>query len=237
MTKALIPFVLVASLSTLADSAVAAEPQPWLPGARAQALLLATQAAQRQAPAGARVLAQAGALDGRLQLAPCERVKAFLPATVRGWGALRVGLRCEAGATPWQVWLPVTVQVWAPALVARGALPAGQRLDATQFTAAEVEWSASPALPLAPAEDLQGQVLNRPLAAGQPLRQADLRARQWFAAGETVQIVAQGAGFAVGAEGTALAAGLEGLPTRVRTAAGRIVTARPVGPQRVALTF
>lgn len=235
VTKALIPLLWAASLWPWV--AAAAEAPPWLADARAQALLLATQAAQQKAPTGARVQAQAGELDPRLQLAPCARVRAFLPTTSRAWGQLRAGLRCEAGATPWQVWLPVTVQVWAPALVARAGLAAGTRLDATQFTTTVVDWAAAAAPPLPPADDLQGQVLNRPVAAGQPLRAADLRSRQWFAAGETVQIVAQGAGFAVGAEGSALDAGLEGQPTRVRTATGRVVTGRAVGPQRVALVF
>lgn len=234
VTKALPSLICLALAAPWAD---AADAPPWLADARAQALQLVTQAAQRHAPAGAQVLAHSGELDTRLQLAPCARVRAVLPATVRATGTLRVGLRCEAGPVPWQVWLPVTVQLWAPALVARAALPAGTALDVAHFTLAPADWAATPAPPLPATEDLQGRVLNRPLAAGQPLRAADLRARQWFAAGETVQIVAQGNGFAVGAEGTALAAGLEGQPTRVRTAAGRIVTARAVGPQRVALAL
>ncbi|HRI19241.1 MAG TPA: flagella basal body P-ring formation protein FlgA, partial [Burkholderiaceae bacterium] len=70
---------------------------------------------------------------------------------------------------------------------------------------------------------------------GQPLRQADLRARQWFAGGDTVQIVAVGNGFRISSEGQALGPGLEGQPARVRMEGGRIVTGLPAGERIVEL--
>lgn len=35
-----------------------------------------------------------GALDPRLKLAPCDKVKAYLPDNAHLWGKTRVGLRC-----------------------------------------------------------------------------------------------------------------------------------------------
>jgi flagella basal body P-ring formation protein FlgA len=201
--------------------------------AQAQAVALATQAAQALAPAGARVSVQPGALDARLQLAPCEQIRPFLPAGAPAWGKGRVGLRCESGPVAWQAWLPVAVQVLAPAVVARSALPAGSRLEAGQFQLAEVDWAAAPGTPLTRLADVDQRLLARPLRPGQALRSADLRARQWFAAGETVQILAQGSGFAVQGEGVALDAGLQGQAARVRTPAGRVISTRPVGERRV----
>jgi flagella basal body P-ring formation protein FlgA len=72
-------------------------------------------------------------------------------------------------------------------------------------------------------------------SAGEDLRQNLLRARQWFAAGETVQLVAVGPGFSVQSEGQAITPGLDGSPVRVRTESGRIVTGLPVGERRVEL--
>ena len=205
------------------------------PEAVAQALTLATQAAQALAPRGARIQVEAGQLDARLNLAPCTTVQVFLPAGSSPWGRGRVGLRCMQGAVAWQVFLPVTVHVWATAVVASTALPAGARLDPSQLGLAEVDWAASSSAPVATLQAAQERVLNRPLLAGQALRGSDLRARQWFALGETVRIVAQGRGFAVSAEGLAMGPGVEGQPVRVRTDAGRVLVGLPTAQRLVEL--
>lgn len=196
------------------------------------ALALAVEAAGALAPAGAQVQASAGALDARLRLAACAEITPFLPSGARPWGRTRIGLRCTAGAA-WSVTLPVTVQVLAPAVVLTAALPAGARIDPAQLGSAVVDWADGAAPPLAVAEALTGRVLVRPLAAGQPLRPADLQPRVWFVLGDTVRISARGAGFAVQAEGQALTPGYEGQPARVRTESGRIVVGRPVGERQL----
>lgn len=80
-----------------------------------------------------------GKLDPRLKLAPCEKVRAFLPEGTRLWGRTRVGLRCEQGAVRWNVYWPVTVKVWAPALVAVGPLHAGATITEADLRIAEVD--------------------------------------------------------------------------------------------------
>ena len=65
------------------------------------------------------------------------------------------------------------------------------------------------------------------------LREADLKARQWFAAGDTVRIVSVGSGFSISAEGLALAPGLDGQAIKVRTEGGRVITGRAVAVRRV----
>ena len=202
-----------------------------------QASALLRQAAQASAPRGARIVALPGTLDARLKLAPCTQVQAFLPGGVGTWGKTRVGLRCVQGPVAWQVFLPVTVQVWASAVVAQATLPAGARLDSSQLALAVVDWAATPGAPQADLAALDGRVLVRPVAAGHALRAADLRTRQWFASGDTVQLVAQGRGFAVSAEGQALSAGLEGQPVRVRMESGRVAVGLPVGQRRVELNL
>ena len=209
------------------------------PAALGDALALASQAAAATAPPGARVLVQPGSLDPRLTLAPCGRVEPYLPAGVPNWGKTRIGLRCSDGVTRWNVFLPVTVQVLAPALVSTVALPAGARLATTQLVAAEVDWAAASQPPFNDAAALAGRTLTRAVAAGQPLRTTDLLPRQWFAQGDTVQVVASGGGFAIATEGRALTPGFEGQPARVRMGndsndgGGRIVVGRPVAAHRV----
>lgn len=194
----------------------------------ADALALARQAAQVLAPPGARVEVAAGTLDSRLQLAPCAQVQVYQSAGHPAWGRTRVGLRCVQGSTAWNVTLPVTVQVWAQAVVSATALPSGARLDSSALSVAEVDWAAGTAQPYARPDALAGRVLARPVPAGQALRPSDLQPRQWFALGDRVRVDARGPGFSVSAEGSALTPGLEGQTARVRTDNGRVITGQPV---------
>lgn len=212
---------------TLALAAVAAPAEPLLPPeAIAQALVLVRDAAVALAPKGAKVSVTPGAADARLRLAPCARIEPHLAAGQPAWGRTRVGLRCTEGA-PWKITLPVQVQVLAPALVLRQALPAGARLTEELLESAEVDWAAAGGTPWRDVAELAGRVLARPLAAGQAPRPADVQVRQWFASGQTVRIVAAGQGFSVSTDGQALGPGIEGQPVRVRTEAGRVLVGRP----------
>lgn len=194
---------------------------------------LAQGGARQLASAAARVEVQVGQLDPRLQLAPCTRIEPYLPPQATLWGRTRVGLRCLEGAKRWNVSLPVTVKVWAPALVATADLPAGTVLNEQHLSLAEVDLAAAPGVVLTRTPLALGRTLQRGLAAGDALRQADLKARQWFAAGETVRVVAAGPGWRVVSEGQALGAGLEGQSVRVRMDNGKLLQARPVADRQV----
>lgn len=207
--------------------------------ALARAAALAVERARREAPAGARIEALPGPTDPRLRLAPCARVEAFEIPVVQAWGATRMGLRCLSGPVRWKITVPVTVKVWAPARVALRALQArpGERLSPDQFTVAVVDWGSGTSPPLPPDAPLEARVLARPLAAGEALRQADLRAQQWFTAGDRVRVLARGSGFAISADAQALSAGIEGRPARLKSANGRVITAMPVGAGRAEMAL
>ena len=189
-------------------------------------------AASLAAEQGTRVVVDVGALDPRLRLAPCEEIQPYLPANARLWGRSRIGLRCLRGPSRWNVFLPVTVKVFAPALVATRALSAGTTLSEADLVQAEVDLAEDASMALLRADQALGRTLARPLPAGRSLRASHLQARQWFAAGETVQVIAQGPGFRVAGQGQALTPGTEGLPVRIRTESGRVLTAQPVGDRR-----
>ena len=203
----------------------------------AQVRRLAVEGLQTGALGAPRMEVVVGQLDARLRLAPCERVEPYLPDGTRLWGKARIGLRCTQGASKWNVYLPITVKAFGPALVAVGGTAAGSVLGAGDLALAEVDLAedASPALPNA--ELAVGRVLARPLKAGQSLRQSHLKQRQWFAAGDTVNVVAQGAGFSVAGDGQALTNGIEGQPARVRTDSGRVLTGLPVGDRRMEMSL
>lgn len=196
---------------------------------RDDAAALVQQAAAAMAPVGARVVVTPGALDARLRLADCAHVEPYLVAGLPAWGHTRVGLRCTSGPVAWRAFLPVQVQVFAPAWTSRAALPAGALVATDQWQLAETDWAAAATPPLPPQAAITGRTLARPIAPGQALRETDLQARRWFVIGSAVRVVASGPGYAVQVEGQALGHGIEGQPVRVRTEGGRVVSGQPIG--------
>jgi flagella basal body P-ring formation protein FlgA len=196
------------------------------------------------APAGATAAAGAprvditlGQLDPRLRLTPCQKVDTYLPQGSRLWGPARVGLRCIDGPRRWNVYLPVTVTHFGQGVVSVTALPAGHVLVASDLRETEVKLTEHPSPVLPAAAALVGRSLAQPLGAGQALRQASLKPRQWFAPGDTVQVRAVGGGYAVQGSGEALTAGLEGQPARVRTEGGKMLSGMPVGERQLEIAL
>lgn len=194
--------------------------------------VLSLARSQAAIPAGARLEVEAGQLDPRLRLASCNRIQAYLPAGVKPWGRTRVGLRCTDGPVAWNVYLPVTVRVWGQAVVTAGSLPAETVLSAADLRLSEVDLAEQPSPACTSMAELIGRRVARALPPGATLRADSLRARQWFAAGDTVRVITQGTGFAVSSEAQAMSPGLEGQPARLRTESGRILSAWPVGERR-----
>ena len=227
--------------TALAQNATA-EAAPGLDSGLAQqvrqlALGGASGTAQASAPSASRIEVEVGQLDPRLRLAPCQQVQPYVPDGMRMWGKSRIGLRCVEGPTKWNVYLPITVKVFGTALVATSGLSSGSVLSAADLTLAKVDVAEDNAALVVNPELAVGRTLARALKPGQGLRQSHLKARQWFAAGETVTVVAQGDGFSVAAEAQALNPGIEGQPVRVRTEGGRIMSGQPVGERRVELAL
>ena len=123
----------------------------------------ALDATRNAAVPGLRVQVHVGQLDARLHLAPCTAVQPYLPSGTRLWGATRIGLRCTDAAARWNVFLPIRVDVFGPALVVDAPLPAGHVLTSADLRSAEVNLAASPNAPLAREELAVGRALSRPL--------------------------------------------------------------------------
>jgi flagella basal body P-ring formation protein FlgA len=187
----------------------------------------------KAAEGGARVEVVLGQLDPRLRLAPCRSIEPYLPPGVRLWGKARIGLRCKAGPTPWNVYLPVTVKVFGRALVLPAGAAAGSVLTEADLAEAEVDLAEDHTAALVDPRQAVGRALAQNLKPGQTLRQTHLKSRQWFVAGETVRVIASGPGFALESEAQALSNGIEGQPARVRTESGRVLTGLPSGERRL----
>jgi flagellar basal body P-ring formation protein FlgA len=200
--------------------------------------ITATRAATKDPALGvSRVEISVGSLDKRLRLAPCQRIEPYLPPNTKLWGKTRIGLRCAQGATAWNVYLPITVRVFGQALVSLQPLAAGSVIAANDLVKGEVDLAEDGSDAVQNHAVAVGRTLAKPMVAGQSLRMAHLKLRQWFAPGETVRVLAQGAGFNVASEGQALTAGYEGQPAKVRTEAGRVLTGIAVGERRMELAL
>jgi len=180
------------------------------------------------------VSVEVGAIDPQLRLGRCMRVEGFLPAGGRLWGNSTVGARCAAGAN-WSIYVPVTVRIQAPVVVAARPLANGKVLAAEDLNLQTQDLTQLPAGVLLDPALAVGQTLNVGLLPGYALRQDMLRAPIVIRQGQSVRLVAQGGGFSVSAEGKALGNAAAGQAVQVRTAAGQTVSgvARPDGSVEV----
>jgi len=227
----LVCFLLAAGVPANADEAAPALASGLVDQVRALAVDKTT------VPGSARVEVVVGQLDPRLHLAPCERVEPYLPPNVRLWGRSRIGLRCKEGRTAWNVYLPITVKVWGRALVVPAGATAGSVIQNADLDEAEVDLAEEATPTFLDRKQLAGRTLAQPLRPGQAVRQGHIKLRQWFAAGETVKLVAAGDGFALEGAGQAITNGIEGQPARVRTESGHVVTGVATGERRLELTL
>jgi flagella basal body P-ring formation protein FlgA len=218
-------------------AAMAGEPDTSLQG-QVQGLLKQLKLPQ-QPGAGVplRVEVVLGQLDPRLKLAPCDKVQAYMSEGARMWGRTRVGLRCEQGAVRWNVFWPVTVKVWGQGVAAAAPLRPGTPVQASDLHITEVDLAADVSPVLMQPEEAIGRFVARGIRAGQSLRQDDIKARRWFAAGDPVRLTIRGKGFQVASSGTALTPGDEGRCARIRTETGRVICGLPVGDRQVELAL
>ncbi len=190
--------------------------QRWLESAVAQAAPVNGHALRMEVAVGS--------LDPRLQLAPCAKVEPYMPPGSRLWGKSRLGLRCLAGATRWNVTLPVTVKAMGLAWVAHSNVAAGAVLTAANASQVEVDWAEDASPVVANLDSWVGQVAARAWVAGQTVRQAMVKPAQVFQAGSQIRVLAQGVGFQVLSDGQAVTAGVVGQPAKVRLDSGRVMS-------------
>jgi len=225
------------ALPATAQATGADAPSPIDSGLEQQIRQMAAEGNRAAGPGAPRLEVSVGQLDPRLRLAPCALVEPYLPEGMRLWGKARIGLRCTQGATRWNVYLPITVKAFGPGLVVTANVAGGSVLSEADLTPGEVDLAENNTAAVTDMKLAVGRTVTQTLKPGQSLRQSQLRPRQWFAAGETVTVLAQGPGFSVSGEGQALNNGVEGQPVRVKTESGRVLTGQAVGERRVELAL
>lgn len=162
-------------------------------------------------------------LPGTAVLPACDSFDAFLPSGAAARGRLSVGLRCRAGGT-WTRFVPAYVTVVGTYYVATRTIEPGDAFGLADLTPQTGDLAALPRSIITSDSDLVGVRATGRIAAGAPLRRELLRAPTVIQQGQSVQVVAQGAGFTISTEARALAHAAIGGVVRAKTLDGRMVT-------------
>ncbi len=181
---------------------------------------------------------EVGTPDPRLRLARCDQpLVAELPPGSRPVGSTTVGVRCP-GSSPWSIYLPVRVQIFADILVAAHPLARGVPLTQTDVTLSRQDLAVVAGTALTDPAQAVGKRLRYPVATGAALNAGLLDLPPLVKRGQAVTIVSTGQGLEVRAAGEALADGTSGETIRVRNLLTRKViqaTVLEAGVVRVAL--
>jgi flagella basal body P-ring formation protein FlgA len=149
--------------------------------------------------------------------------EAFLPTGAAPWGRVSIGLRCR-DAQPWTRYVAANVLVQGQYFVAARAISPGESLQPGDYVKRTGDLSTLPRSVVTDLADLQGVTSSQRIAAGAPLRKDLMRGMVVIQQGQTVQVVAQGSGFAISTEGKAMTQAEAGETVRARTRDGRLVT-------------
>lgn len=178
---------------------------------------------QNTAELPGQVTSTVGAIDPRLQLPSCDTLEVFLPAGSRLWGNSTVGVRCQT-ATPWTIYVPVSIKIMAQTAVATRPLSAGQTISPADVVMQNSDLSQlPPGVIMDPALAI-GKTVIISASTGQAFRHDMLRAPQVIQQGQTVKLMAKGNGFQVTSEGKALANATLGQVVSVRTQSGQVIS-------------
>ena len=161
--------------------------------------------------------------DARLNLAPCDAMEPFLPASARLPGKTTIGIRCVAPLV-WTVYLPAQLGLMVDYVSSAGALAQGQKLTQADLVLQRGDLASLPAGVLTDTAQAVGRTVVLPLAAGIPLVRRVLRSQPVVQQGQPVRLVAAGSGFTISSEGRALSSGHEGDLIQARTAGGQLIS-------------
>ncbi|KQZ43534.1 flagellar basal body P-ring formation chaperone FlgA [Duganella sp. Root1480D1] len=215
--------LIIASLfvAGIAASAAHAAPDRMEPAALRQ---VAEQFLQVQtAGLPGKVTVSVGAVDPRLNLAPCPAPEAFLMPGARAWGKTTVGVRCAA-PSPWTVYIQSQVSVLGSYVAAAVPLVQGQAIEDGQLAIMQGELTALPPGIATDKAQLVGKSSSMSISAGTPVRVDMVKAKPVILQGQLVKLVTKGNGFSVSAEGKAAGSAAEGQVVAVRTGNGQQIS-------------
>jgi flagellar basal body P-ring formation protein FlgA len=156
-------------------------------------------------------------------LAACTTLVPFMPPGARMWGRTTVGVRC-AGARPWTLYLQARISLEATYYLAARQIEPGAVITPADLTTREGDLANLPRTIVTDASQAVGAVALARITAGLPLRQDMLRSATSVTIGQTVRVIAVGAGFTISSEGSVMNNAAPGQQVRVKTPGGQIIS-------------
>lgn len=189
---------------------------------------------QNVVDAGGRLQVSVTPPDERLRLPACPAPVAETPEGQRLWGSTQVRVRCP-GEAGWSLSVRARVQVFAPAVLARRALPAGHLIEPADILRGEVDLTGSQRPALRDEALVLGRVVRIGLAAGQAIGAEHLRLPVVVRRGQALEVTATVGQVSVTSAGTALQDGAVGELIRVKMLGGRTLQGVVTSEGRVAV--
>lgn len=217
-------------LLAVASPSLAADGLQSLPQLRDAAL----ESVARGLPSSARLTANA--LDERLRLPACAAPLRSVPAEARG-GQVNVAVQCESPVA-WTVHVAVRISDIRPVLVLSRSAQRGESLDGSLLVLQERDVGGLPFGYLSDLEQVQGQQLRRPAAAGSALTPELVEAPRLVRRGELVTVTARTGGIEIRTQGKAMRDGVQGERIPVENASSRrVVEGQVTGRGQVEVTL
>ncbi len=155
----------------------------------------------------------AAAVDPHLRLADCDAPLQASAGNYRaGTRRLTVQVEC-AGQVRWRVWVPVTLKLRMPVVVASRPVPRGTLLAPGDLVLVERESDGS-SQTSADLASLVGRRARSDIQAGQPIGAANTTQDQLVRRGQLVTLLTSGSGISVSGRGIAQSDG--GLGSRIK---------------------
>lgn len=150
-----------------------------------------------------------GNVDPRLRLPACPQIQAYLSENSPLIGNISVGIRCQVGKR-WSLFVSAQVKLQKRVLVAKRALKRGVILGQHDVALEEKELFNQHHQYLTNVSEVLGQQLKRSVRAGEPLQLNRLEPPKLVRRGQSITILAEGAGVSVRMSGKALMDGRSG---------------------------
>ena len=186
---------------------------------------------------------EAQPLDTRLRLKQCEvPLQASSNTTTLRAGRTTIGVRCE-GASPWSLYVPVTISANAAVVLIKGPVTRGTVLSAENLTVVQMPVAQLPPNYLSDLAQVSGHELARAVNGDTYATVAMLKEKNMIQKGQEVIILAQSASFEVRMSGTALEDGQSGERITVkntnsgRTDEGTVVTENVIAVSLIIAKF
>ena len=193
-----------------------------------------TQHVQTEFPASFKITSLVGKIDPHLRLEPCpQALEVFYPTGARKLGPTTLGVRCLAG-TPWQIYLPVQIKAFGPAVISKRALPRGSIIHANDLSIATRELSTALQGYYTSIKEVEGMELRYSMANGNIISPKSLKPRYLVKRGDIVTVLAERKGLHIQVKGTALMDGFRGQSIQIknirtkRVLQGEVVASRTV---------